>query len=919
MATYTSDSLDSVKITAGDGTAYKTRYLTFSWSVISTSTGETTIKWEVYGKGGNTAYSTFSIKLNGETVYSANNEVISYKSSTPLKSDTKTYKHNSSGAAAVSVEITVTKIWNTISSNTKTSNSWDLETNYPYTECQWSKGSSVWIEESIQKPGANITIKWSGAQPGTANPIAGFEAYYSLDGGSWNKISTSIAKTSSSITMKVPNNRGSTITAKVVIKNTESFTNPSKSGGSCLINRLPSAPTNLKPSQTIIPSTANSISFSMNAGSDKDGQSSYTIKYATSEDSTKRDYDIGTNLPFNTTEDGLTYYFWTWDGLEPSENSVSYTIIKNTKPTVSIGVTGTYVYDITATKGDNGQSNDKYSYGYTYGEDRLIITTTSTEYNIGDIRYLLSKQLNGLEQGKTYSFRYWVQRNDGVESSNRVYSNQMSFTTPNLNLNAGNGPEGYFGTNIDINVDKSKNNYYPTGIVSFDKIQRGKQLNSIEFKNNENSSQFFNIKLTSPLTRVYGFDFANLQIPTTFKPYSSPILSINMTGRESEYGFNENSVPKLTIDDQSKGAIFSEGSSNDTWNFTFTPEHLWGDNGVISNIATDGVIGKTIKLTISNDFGERFSKDISLKFDFREIPKIIDFQVCGGANIIKEGTNVSIQGEIQYFSKSVNFSIYEPQSNQIFYDNLQDIQKDYKKDPWIKTATGGWESNPYVCMLKNYTDPEEQIPTQEKTYTTKFQIVAQSGIVSGQAESQTITVQRHAPARIRFTELEYSNNTLSGKFKIEDFGYDSNINGRVDGVYLDSIEIYSGNITTNNEIPFEIISYSFGDVNFKSLAPICKTVFNLDGAETTKETTNLEYLIVYNILPTIAYRQNYLGVNTKNPSQNGEKKLENPAITISAYNQQNTVYLVSGLNIASINLETGEQTGFIYNIDCGSW
>jgi hypothetical protein len=68
------------------------------------------------------------------------------------------------------------------------------------------------------------------------------------------------------------------------------------------------------------------------------------------------------------------------------------------------------------------------------------------------------------------------------------------------------------------------------------------------------------------------------------------------------------------------------------------------------------------------------------------------------------------------------------------------------------------------------------------------------------------------------------------------------------------------------------------------LAPICKTTFELNGAETTKETANLEYLIVYNILPTIAYRQNYLGVNTKDPFYNGEEKLENPAITISAYN-----------------------------------
>jgi hypothetical protein len=61
----TSGSLNSVTITAGDGNAYKSRYLTFKWSKKSTSTGKTTISWEVWGYGGNTAYSTFSISLDG--------------------------------------------------------------------------------------------------------------------------------------------------------------------------------------------------------------------------------------------------------------------------------------------------------------------------------------------------------------------------------------------------------------------------------------------------------------------------------------------------------------------------------------------------------------------------------------------------------------------------------------------------------------------------------------------------------------------------------------------------------------------------------------------------------------------------------------------------------------------------------------
>jgi hypothetical protein len=76
-------------------------------------------------------------------------------------------------------------------------------------------------------------------------------------------------------------------------------------------------------------------------------------------------------------------------------------------------------------------------------------------------------------------------------------------------------------------------------------------------------------------------------------------------------------------------------------------------------------------------------------------------------------------------------------------------------------------------------------------------------------------------------------------------------------------------------------------------------------------------MVVYNILPTIAYRQNYIGINTNDPTKNGEKTLLDPALTVSAYNQQKNIYLVSSDNIARINLSTGEQFGFIIN--CGSW
>ena len=895
-----------------------TRRLIFNWEIESTITGQTTIKWWLTGTGGNKYNSTFTVKLNGTVVCSKNNEVVNYKGEI-IASGTKAYSHDSNGNATINLEIQISKIGTSIANIINNTQSWSLDENMPYTACYWDTNAYVTINDSIQAPGKSITIRWSGAQPGTANPIAGFEVYYSLNGGdSWNTVDTSISKTATSTTLTVPSNRGSIISAKVVIKNTENFTNPSKIGGSCKINNLPSAPTNPTTSSNIVPSNVSKVQFTMTMGKDDDGQN-YSIKYATSPSGTKYDYTIGNDLSLGAEGSETTFYFWTWDGLELSSSYASYAIKRNSKPTVSISVSGTYVYDITV-KHSSGQSNNTYSYGYTYDKDSLITTSSSDSCNVGDIRYHLSKQLEGLAQGTTYKFKYWVQRNDGVEDSERVYSTEISFTTPTLTLDPGDGPNGYFGTYIDVQTSNN-NNYYPTGMRSFASIKRGELLGSIDFKNNENSSQSFNIKIPS-LTRVYAFDFAGLQNSINLKPYSQPTLPISMAARDIGYGFNENNSPALKLDDKEVEGIFSEEGSDNTWNFKFTPDHLWGDTGIISNVANDNQTTKKAKLTIQNAFGESFSKEITLNLDFKETPEIKNFKVCrkdednDPPTAIKEKSLISIEGVITYYGKTLRIVVDEPNSGLIFY-NSEITKDDYKKDPWTKNNLGGWVPNPHSFDLSNLSNNDILLPAQEKTYNTNFQISAHSTNTTGLGESQEVTIQRHIPARVRFTKLEYSDNGLSGSFKIEDFGYDAGTNGYVSAVYLDEVEIYSENITTNKEISFTIKNYNFGEANFKSLAPVCKTIFNLNGAETIKETSDLEYLVVYNVLPTVAYRQNYLGINTKNPSKNGKDNLVNPAVTISAYNNQNKIYLISSLNTASINLETGEQIGFI--IDCGKW
>ena len=937
MATYTSDSLDSVKITAGDGDAYKTRYLTFSWWVTSTSIGKTTIKWEIHGKGGNTAYSTFSVKLDGEEVYSANNEVISYKSSEPLKSDTKTYQHDNNGAAKVSVEITVKKIWSTISSNTQTSDSWSLETNYPYTNC--GEPSSVTITPAVVKPDGKFTVKWNASSDGNGgNTVAGYKIWYQIGAQSWSdEYSTNSTSIELTLSDTAKNFRGESIRACVQAigkisgyNSTYGYSDPKKTR----VNNLPSEPTNLAPNKTIIPSTASVVQFTMTTGSDEDKQTC-SIKYSTSETGAKYDYDIGGDLPFDITKNQITYYFWTWDGLEPSEDYVSCEIKRNTAPTVSIKVDNlNYNQTIEATSGTDGQNNNTYTYGYQYnGTDYPFTTTTQSTYKFGDIRYYLSQRLGGLAQKTTYRIKYWVQRNDGIENSNKSYSPESSFTTPQLTINAiGEGQAGYFGRFVHV-TSSTTEHYHPLGNTDFNTILRGSQLTKIELKREESSSQKFNIKLNSDqyLTRVYEFKFTNLQTKETiFKPYSQPALEFSMAGYSTDYGFSGN--PKLTIKDYGDpDKVYGNADFikiGDTWNFGLTPDLLWGDSGIASSVVNDNQATKKVWLVMQNDFGEDFSTPLTLNFDFKEAPEIENFKVCrkdgdkDPPSLVKENTPVSIEGSITYYGKKLKVVINEPKSGFEFY-NYEKTESTYKKDPWIKNNSGGWDPNPHGFDLwSELSDPDILVPAQEKTYKTNFQINATSTNTTGSADSQEVTIQRHVPVKIHFTRLEYSNPTLSGSFKIDDFGYDENTGGYVSGVFLDGNKIYDGNITSNDEIVFEIKDYKFGDSNYLLLAPICETIFDLEGATTTKTTTALEYMVVYNILPTIAYRQNCLGINTKDPTNNED--LERPALTINAYNEENDdghkyIYLTSARNTASINLVTGEQNGFIYHIDCGSW
>ena len=72
------------------------------------------------------------------------------------------------------------------------------------------------------------------------------------------------------------------------------------------------------------------------AGFDDDGQS-YSVHYSVGDEPNRRTYSSGSDVQLN---DATVVHFWTYDGLEYSAESKDCEIIRNTKPTLEVAISG---------------------------------------------------------------------------------------------------------------------------------------------------------------------------------------------------------------------------------------------------------------------------------------------------------------------------------------------------------------------------------------------------------------------------------------------------------------------------------------------------------------------------------------------------------------------------------------------------
>jgi hypothetical protein len=90
---------------------------------------------------------------------------------------------------------------------------------------------------------------------------------------------------------------------------------------------------------------------------------------------------------------------------------------------------------------------------------------------------------------------------------------------------------------------------------------------------------------------------------------------------------------------------------------------------------------------------------------------------------------------------------------------------------------------------------------------------------------------------------------------------------------------------------------------------------------TEKSTNSYVYATAFNLTPTVAYRKNYLGINTTEPAKKGSSSRTAPLVVANATSTNNVIYLTYGTTKeATITLSSsnfGNIDGFVIN--CGSW
>lgn len=365
----------------------------------------------------------------------------------------------------------------------------------------------------------------------------------------------------------------------------------------------------------------------------------------------------------------------------------------------------------------------------------------------------------------------------------------------------------------------------------------------------------------------------------------------------------------------------------DTIQLFLKGEDLW--NSVKDRLEYDKTYSGYFKLSLTNDFGNATSiNSQTVSFDFKEQPTIKVFNIkANGKNIqdslgLKEGAQLYADLEITSYNGGPVGQIY------ISRETESGIWSDFeeyghklifvKKD---ETEILGYGMPiTYVCNSQSFYEIGEI--TRQK-YKVSFKIVITSNGLSREldyAEGKNVLAFGHKNGTISLIDAQYHSDNGSSyidvQYSYNDLGFDSDMNGYVTTSY--AFEVNDDSDDKLKDIEF--ITDSLAKVNYKfeeekeivSGRIKVTTIFVLEGAASEK-TFYSNLIPIYNILPTIAYRKNHIGINHNKFSDNNQHDV----LVISQYGPRKYIRLKGENNEILLDLSEGTISGFI--LDGGTW
>lgn len=344
--------------------------------------------------------------------------------------------------------------------------------------------------------------------------------------------------------------------------------------------------------------------------------------------------------------------------------------------------------------------------------------------------------------------------------------------------------------------------------------------------------------------------------------------------------------------------------------FEITGSDFFTKLNEISNKA--GILICTLKNTITNRFKQTISKQSSIvTLDFNENPEIISIsKTADNTEYLYEGGTLQLEYKYRTYSTnkiSYSYLIDRKDGNGVVtYGEIQ-TNEDVTSPSFgtgrlisetVNIGIGEITSSDPCTFNMRFYDGDFV------SYDTKFDISCKR--------------IRFVKPTISFEKAVYNkegtNYSVSCQYTISDYGYD--LKQKDAKVFSISEEFLALNLSTEEKVALstedavfhpdnEIVDFEIGRLTLTT-----KITYNNHPIQKISTSNDL---IIYGITPTIAYRQNHLGINTSTLQ-------EDSILTIAPTSGRNIIYLQkvgSADTTFKINLATGTLEGFIFNIDCG--